>query len=310
MDYTKRINGLRMPLGYQPPKFQQFEGKGNPKQHVAHFIETCNNAGKEGDHLVKQFIRSLKGNAFEWYTDLEPESIDSWDQMECEFLNRFYSTRRTVGMMELTNTKQWRDEPAIDFINRWCSLSLDCIKPRSFEELATRAHDMELSIASHKGKKEFVNDQRQDKAFSSKVDKGMKRPTKESMTVNVAPIKISLRDKREVKKAEPSQTYERKKRPLTEWEQKTYPFPDSDVAGMLEDLLENKVIELPECKRPEEMHRVNDPKYCKFHRLISHPFPSLISLKAETFTRIIMDETRNGYDARPRGASYRHPKMT
>ncbi|KAL6184714.1 hypothetical protein ACLB2K_046114 [Fragaria x ananassa] len=77
--YTKRIDGLRMPFGYQPPKFQQFEGKGNPKQHVAHFIETCNNAGTEGDHLVKQFVRSLKGNAFEWYTDLEPESINSWD---------------------------------------------------------------------------------------------------------------------------------------------------------------------------------------------------------------------------------------
>ncbi|KAL6188691.1 hypothetical protein ACLB2K_040082 [Fragaria x ananassa] len=51
--YTKRINSLRMPLGYQPPKFQQFEGKGNPKQHVAHFIETCNNARTEGDYIVK-----------------------------------------------------------------------------------------------------------------------------------------------------------------------------------------------------------------------------------------------------------------
>ncbi|KAL0287677.1 UNVERIFIED_CONTAM: hypothetical protein Scaly_2757200 [Sesamum calycinum] len=62
--YTPRIDGLKMPMGYQPPKFQQFDGKGNPKQHVAHFIETCNNAGTYGDHLVKQFVRSLKGNAF------------------------------------------------------------------------------------------------------------------------------------------------------------------------------------------------------------------------------------------------------
>uniref|UniRef100_M1D8H3 Retrotransposon protein n=1 Tax=Solanum tuberosum TaxID=4113 RepID=M1D8H3_SOLTU len=51
--YTARIDNFKMYVGYQPPKFQQFEGKGNPKQHVAHFVETCNNAGTYGDHLVK-----------------------------------------------------------------------------------------------------------------------------------------------------------------------------------------------------------------------------------------------------------------
>ncbi|KAH7838412.1 hypothetical protein Vadar_026024 [Vaccinium darrowii] len=30
--YTKHIDYCRMPIGYQPPKFQQFDGKGNPKQ--------------------------------------------------------------------------------------------------------------------------------------------------------------------------------------------------------------------------------------------------------------------------------------
>ena len=90
--YTKRIDILQMPAGYQPLKFQQFDGKGNPKQHIAHFIETCNNAGTDGDLLTKKFVRTLRGNAFDWYTDLEPESINSWEQMEREFLNRFYNT--------------------------------------------------------------------------------------------------------------------------------------------------------------------------------------------------------------------------
>jgi len=46
--------------------------------------------------------------------------------MEQEFLNRFYSTQLTVSTTELTNTKQWKDEPVLDYINRWRSLSLEC----------------------------------------------------------------------------------------------------------------------------------------------------------------------------------------
>ncbi|KAL0331703.1 UNVERIFIED_CONTAM: hypothetical protein Sangu_1715800 [Sesamum angustifolium] len=86
--YTPRIDSLKMPMGYQPSKFQQFDGMGNPKQHVAHFFETCNNAGTYGDHLVKQFVRSL--------------------------------------MIELTNSRKWKEELVIDYINRWRNLSLNC----------------------------------------------------------------------------------------------------------------------------------------------------------------------------------------
>jgi len=51
--YSKMVDALRMRHGYQPPKFQQFDGKGNPKQHVAHFTEICNNAGTNSDLMVK-----------------------------------------------------------------------------------------------------------------------------------------------------------------------------------------------------------------------------------------------------------------
>ena len=50
--YTKRIDNMRMPNGYQPPKFLQFDSKRNPKQHIAHFVETCENAGTQGGHFV------------------------------------------------------------------------------------------------------------------------------------------------------------------------------------------------------------------------------------------------------------------
>ncbi|KAL0352370.1 UNVERIFIED_CONTAM: hypothetical protein Scaly_1625700 [Sesamum calycinum] len=57
---------------------------------------------------------------------------------------------------------------------------------------------------------------------------------------------------------------------LKELQEKEYPFPDSDVPYIFNELLERTLIELPESKRLDEFGRVNDPKYCKYHRVVSH----------------------------------------
>ena len=36
--YTSRIDNFKMLVGYQHPKFQQFEEQGNSTQHVTHFV--------------------------------------------------------------------------------------------------------------------------------------------------------------------------------------------------------------------------------------------------------------------------------
>jgi len=57
---------------------------------------------------------------------------------------------------------------------------------------------------------------------------------------------------------------------------------------MLDDLFENKIIELPEPKRPEEAGRTSDPKYCRYHRVVSHPLEKCITLK-ECITQLAKD---------------------
>ncbi|KAM1481946.1 hypothetical protein ACFXTO_034311 [Malus domestica] len=145
---------------------------------------------------------------------------------------------------------------------------------------------MELSITHH-GKKESITDFKKDKVFSPNVDKTGKKPPNEAFTVSTAPVKtafapimISSKTKaKEIKRGEPPRTQERYKSTLRELEQKAYPFPDSDMDAMLDDLLEKKVIKLLECKWPEEMNRINDPKYCKYHRIVSHHVGKCFVLK-------------------------------
>ena len=76
---------------------------------------------------------------------------------------------------------------------------------------------------------------------------------------------------------------------MKELEEKKYPFPNSNVLNMLEDLLLKKVIELPKCKHPEEMSCVDDPNYYHYHRIISHPVEKCFILK-----ELIMKLVRQG----------------
>ena len=195
----------------------------------------------------------------------------------------------------------------LDYINRWRSLSLECkdhlseastiemcaqgmewdllyvlqmSKLRAFQELATKAHDMEMTIASRRGKSSSLPDSRKDKGELKKSPKSSKPSNKESMATSTGePVRIFGKPKYKNKKSELSKDAGKKRPTLKELQEKKYPFPDSDLLGILDDLLQNGVIELPNPKRPEEAGRVTDPKYCRYHRVVSHPLEKCIMLK-------------------------------
>jgi len=70
--------------------------------------------------------------------------------MEQEFIIWFYKTQRTVNMTESTNTNQWKDEPVLDYINRWHSLSLECkdhLSEPSAVEMCTQGMKRDLLMS-------------------------------------------------------------------------------------------------------------------------------------------------------------------
>ncbi|KAL0300105.1 UNVERIFIED_CONTAM: hypothetical protein Scaly_3059300 [Sesamum calycinum] len=89
------------------------------------------------------------------------------------------------------------------------------------------------------------------------------------MAVNVAPFKLKSTAKDNVAPRN-NVPYERPQRKLTLEEMQARPFLDSDVPGIFDDLLEANLIDLPEMKQIEEAKRKDDPKYCKYHRLVGH----------------------------------------
>ncbi|TYK23002.1 retrotransposon gag protein [Cucumis melo var. makuwa] len=152
------------------------------------------------------------------------------------------------------------------------------IKPRTFEELVTRTHDMELSIANRGAKDFLVQRIRSDKNEINDTKKIANNILNESMVVQETPLK-SFSKRKETKHERNHDGDEKRCLTLRERQKKVYTFLDSNVADMLEQLIEKQLIQLPECKRLEQAGKVDDPNYCKYHQVISHPVEKCFVLK-------------------------------
>ncbi|KAL0411288.1 UNVERIFIED_CONTAM: hypothetical protein Slati_3718500 [Sesamum latifolium] len=133
---------------------------------------------------------------------------------------------------------------------------------------------MELSMTSSGVEGSPIQEFRRTKE-KQEIKKGgkpfSKTPSKESMAVNVTPFKLKgiAKDNVALKNNVP---YEKPQRKLTlkEMQARQYPFLDSDISEIFDDFLKANLIDLPDMKRSEKAERKDDPKCCKYHRLVGH----------------------------------------
>ena len=196
------------------------------------------------------------------------ESLIGIDSLVARFHKHFYSTHRSVGVTELTEAKQRQHESVDDFIAIWINLELSCEQEffeaqqlkmcincfryelshilasqtiQTFEELCSKAHDLEAQILRKKGKKE------EGKAGTSATIAMV-----ETNKANKAPVLLIAQAKEKGKG---------NVKTLKKQKEKEYSFRNEDVEDFFTSLLEQGLIELPEPKRPDEVGRVGDPKY-------------------------------------------------
>jgi hypothetical protein len=119
--YLLHFDLVPYPLDWHTPDFVKFNGEDNRTtwEHVSQYLAQLGEVGSVDALKVRLFYLSLAGTAFSWFSSLSPNSIDSWEQLECQFYDHFYSLKNEFKLSDLTSVRQSRDESVSDYIRRF-----------------------------------------------------------------------------------------------------------------------------------------------------------------------------------------------
>ena len=136
-------------------------------------------------------------------------------------------------------------------------------KPQSFDALVSKASNVERKIARQKSTTQ------RGRNLEEKNIEG-KKPLNNGEVM--ATFVNNGRQNGKGKEGSKNLTLEEKKKTK-------YSFHNDDVEEIFNELMKGKAIQLPEPKRPSEVDKIDDPKYCHYHRIISHPLSECYILK-------------------------------
>ena len=115
-----------MPMGYQPPKFQSFDGKENLKQHLLILSKPITMQIQRVTSWTNNLLNPSKGMLLISTQTLHLSALTVGIKWSTNSLTTFKVPDEFMSMIELTNTKQWKDELVVDYINCWYFLSHNC----------------------------------------------------------------------------------------------------------------------------------------------------------------------------------------
>ncbi|VVA13474.1 PREDICTED: AALP_AAs43812U000200, partial [Prunus dulcis] len=114
--FTGRIRRSRQDREVQPLRIPFYTGTEDPLTHLHSFQSAigCKGLSDEGQCLL--FPSSLREAALNWFYRLEPETIDSFDELKQIFLNHFMiQTDRLYSADDLYTIRQREDEPLREY---------------------------------------------------------------------------------------------------------------------------------------------------------------------------------------------------
>ncbi|KAJ8619841.1 hypothetical protein MRB53_028370 [Persea americana] len=286
------MDGLgSVPSKFKQPLLQTYTGKGLARQHVIHFKILTGTIADQDALKIRLFASTLKGTTFDWYSTLPEDSIQNRTMLETRFLTHFKGEDHPVTMAQLCSLKQGENESTYDFIHKWKAMAYKCSyvlpqaslvdicrnnmrarirsmiidnKSKNLGELLEASMEAETVIKDLKGQK---SSKKEPAAISTSKPKKKEVLNVQTKSAPQPPKKAE--NKALGKRAELSDAFK-------ERVEKKYPF-DEDVEEIFGALLANGELTLPDPKRPGDVGKTNDPRYCPYPKW-SHILSTNVSL--------------------------------
>lgn len=296
------------PVGWHPPKFRQFDGTGDAREHLAYFEATCGDTACNPSLLLRQFSGSLTGAAFHWYSRLPVGSISDWKSMKDLFKAHFVTMKKDFSVVELAQVQQKRDEKIDNYIIRFrnsyvhlaremhpedaiemCvhgmlhhwSIEVSRREPKSFSALSSAVAATKLEYEKSPQIMELYKNASgfdPSKRFNTnvKANNGGAKPkasneanTTRMVNQNDVPM-LGSRSEPTGGKSRPS---------IQELLKKQYVFCREMVKGFFNQVMAHNHLTLPEPRRPDQVGMTDNCLYCPYHRYVGHVIEDCVAFK-------------------------------
>jgi hypothetical protein len=103
------------------PNFAMFNGDDSKTtyEHIGQFLAQINDVGMTDIHKIRLFRLLLSGIAFNWFTYLAPNSIDTWPSLKQKFHDYFYNGEVELRLSDLTSVRQKYNETVLEYLKRF-----------------------------------------------------------------------------------------------------------------------------------------------------------------------------------------------
>ncbi|XP_060179955.1 uncharacterized protein LOC132609810 [Lycium barbarum] len=136
-DLCMHLN-LDLPEGFKVPRFELFNGTGNPKAHLRAYCDQLGSVRDNQALIMRLFSRSLTGEASEWFATENICRWVTWEDMATAFMERFHFNMETVpDRYYLEKVKQKSTENFREYASRWRTEAARVQPPMGEEELVS-----------------------------------------------------------------------------------------------------------------------------------------------------------------------------